>query len=82
MILVGRTANRLLKRGLWCLFVALLPLSALAQQPTPGSLPGAEAPPQPESSGDPTFGYFAYGLLAGLIIFLVCKSARRARPEN
>jgi hypothetical protein len=28
--------------------------------------------------GDPTFGYILYGALAGLILFMVCKSARRS----
>jgi hypothetical protein len=83
MISAGRPATRLLWLGLW-LLVLITGAAArlLAQAPPGGGLPGAPPPPQAESGGDPMFGYFVYGLFAGLIIFLVCKSARRARSAG
>jgi hypothetical protein len=80
MTVAGRLATRLLWLGLWSVFAACSSSHALlAQQPT---LPGAEPPPQQESGGDPTFGYFVYVLFAGLTLFLVCKSARRANSGS
>jgi hypothetical protein len=78
MTSAGRPTARLLWLGLW-LIIFLVGLPApLHAQATGTQLPGSGPAPQAESSGDPMFGYFAYGLLAGLIVFLVCKSARRA----
>ena len=44
---------------------------ALAQPDAPGPAPGEE------SEGRVVDGYFAAGLLAGMILFAVAKSARR-----
>ncbi len=44
-------------------------------------LPGAQGPAVAESTGDPMLGYAAYALFAGLSIFLICKSARRAKSD-
>ncbi len=39
--------------------------------------PPEEPPAEEESSGNPVPGYLATGLLGGLILFAVAKSARR-----
>ena len=63
------------------------PLAALALalaaglRPRPPALrPGAEPPAdgEGEGSGRPLDGYLATGCLAGLALFIVCKSARRS----
>ena len=50
---------------------AYVPRQAVAQEPEP-------APVEGEGSGRPFDGYFATGALAGFVMFLVCKSARRS----
>lgn len=52
------------------LFTTAAPRAALAQEP--------EAAADGESSGRPFDGYFATGILVGLALFLICKSARRS----
>lgn len=40
---------------------------------------GAPAPPaEATSSGDPLYGYLAFGALAGLFLFNLCRSSRRS----
>ncbi len=44
----------------------------LAQEPPP------EDAPAPTSSGEPWQGYAAFGFVAVMALFIVCKSARRS----
>ena len=53
------------------LLAALTAGPAIAQEPEPAPVPG-------EGSGRSLDGYFATGALAGLVMFIVCKSARRS----
>jgi hypothetical protein len=65
--------NRLLAPGLlaFSLLVGMPPAPATAQPPDPRE-PVAE-----ESTGNPVPGYLMTTVFAFLIIFLVCRSARR-----
>ena len=51
------------------LTLGLLTPVARAQEPAPAA--------EGESSGNPVPGYIATGMLAGLAILVLCKSARR-----
>ena len=59
----------------------ILETSCVHAQSAGVQLPGAQGPAVAESTGDPMLGYAAYALFAGLSIFLVCKSARRAKSD-
>jgi hypothetical protein len=63
-----------LRRALWLLpllggLTALAPAAVLAQDMP---VEGGEV-----SSGDPLYGYLATTALAGAVMFILCKSARR-----
>jgi hypothetical protein len=53
----------------------LFPLTASAQRP--GVVDDGPPPAEGESKGDPMYGYVATAFLAGAVLFVVGKSARR-----
>jgi len=73
-----RFVRRLLPALLIAVLIAGLVSQVQAQSNTGPALPGAQGPPETESTGDPTMGYVAFVIVGGLCVFLVCKSSRRA----
>jgi hypothetical protein len=56
--------------------LAMLVTPSRAQNPNEADFQQAPAPSQ-DSETDPLYGYMAFGVIAGLAVFIVCKSARR-----
>ncbi len=55
------------------LALGLLPLPASAQGPNDFGAP----PVEETSQGSPYYGYIGTGVILGMIMFVICKSARR-----
>jgi hypothetical protein len=69
-------AKRLLAILGLALPLMLFPPTARAQ-PRPGVVDEGPPPAEGESKGDPMYGYVATAFLAGAVLFVVGKSARR-----
>lgn len=71
-----KTKTILRKAGLGLVLsmaLGLLPQSALAQE----GFDPLGAPVEQSSQGSPYYGYIGTGVVLGMIIFVICKSARR-----
>ncbi|HEX8198914.1 MAG TPA: hypothetical protein VF590_00400 [Isosphaeraceae bacterium] len=56
---------------------ALLSLGGLALVPTPAPAQEEAAPAEEGGGGSMWYGYIGTGVLAGAIVFAICKTARR-----